>query len=99
MKISKITSLFLVYLVFTIIAGCSRSYHVDFVFTGTIQEILNEQEMLVMKEHVGEDEGRKANTYEIPVDNIEQYAVGQKLNISVLSNTDEDVWDLNRMKF
>ena len=56
--------------------------------------------MLVIKEYDGVDEGRKdGNIYEIPVDNVEKYSIGQKLEVTVFSNTDDDVWDLDRMKF
>lgn len=44
--------------------------------------------------------GRKDGIeYEIPVDNVERYKVGQKLEITVFSNIDEDIWDLEHMKF
>jgi hypothetical protein len=33
------------------------------------------------------------------VDDIKEYNVGQKLEITVFSNTDEDIWDLDNMKF
>jgi hypothetical protein len=100
MRINKITRLFVVYIFFVIIVGCSKDYQVDFSFTGTIQEKLTEEKMLVMKENGGEYEGRReGNIYEIPVENIEQYNVGQKLKITVLSNTDKDIWDLDHMKF
>ncbi|WP_019415361.1 hypothetical protein [Paenisporosarcina sp. TG20] len=82
-----------------IIVGCSN-YQEDFTFTGIIVEKLVEDEMLVMKEYGGSDEGRiDGNIYEIPVDKVEGYNVGQKLEITVFSNTDADVWDLDHMKF
>jgi|GEM_PF-7134447 len=53
-----------------------------------------------MKEYGGSDEGRKeGNIYEIPVDDIIEYNVGQKLEITFFSNTDDDVWALDKMKF
>lgn len=80
------------------IAGCS-DYQEEFTFTGTVEEILIEEEMLIIKEYDG-GEGRKAgNVYEIPVDDVERYSIGQKLEITVFSNTTADVWDLNKMKF
>lgn len=89
----------LLLLIFVFITGCS-DYQEDFTFTGTVEEILVVGEKLVVKEYVGEDEGKKdGNVYEIPVDNVETYNIGQKLEVIVFSNTDADVWDLDRMKF
>ncbi len=95
---NKIT-ISLLLLIFLFITGCS-DYQEDFTFTGTVEEILVEEEMLVIKEYDGVDEGRKdGNIYEIPVDNVEKYSIGQKLVVTVFSNNDDDVWDLDRMKF
>lgn len=95
---NKIT-ISLLLLIFLFITGCS-DYQEKFAFTGTVEEILVEEEMLVIKEYDGVDEGRKdGNIYEIPVDNVEKYSIGQKLEVTVFSNTDDDVWDLDRMKF
>jgi len=80
------------------ITGCSK-YHEDFTFTGTVEEILVEDEMLVMKEYNAPEGRKESNVYEIPVDNVKEYTIGQKLEVTVFSNTDADVWDLNRMKF
>ncbi len=97
MKKRKANLLFFISLLF--IVGCS-DYQEDFTFTGTVEEKLDEAGMLVMKEYGGNDEGRKdENIYEISVDDIKKYNVGQKLEITVLSNTDEDIWDLETMKF
>lgn len=80
--------------------GCSVDYQEKFTFTGIVEEILVEEEMLVLKEYAGGDEGRKeGNVYEVPVDDVERYSLGQKLEITVFSNTDYDMWDLNHLKF
>ena len=92
----EISFLFLIVL---FIAGCSE-YRGDFSFTGSVEEILVEEEMLVIKEYGGVDKGRKdGNIYEIPVEGIGEYSIGQKLEITVFSNADDDVWDLDNMKF
>ncbi|WP_430786870.1 hypothetical protein VBD025_14950 [Virgibacillus flavescens] len=96
MKTRKITGLFFVYLIFASMVGCSKDYQVEYSFTGTIEEKLIAEKILVMKE---DEATREGEVYEIPVDNVEQYDVGQKLKITILSNTDVDVWDLNHMKF
>lgn len=80
------------------IAGCSK-YQKDFMFTGTVEDILIEDEMLVMKEYNASDGRKEGNVYEIPVDNVKEYTIGQKLEVTVFSNTDADIWDLDRMKF
>nr|WP_285852007.1 hypothetical protein [Sporosarcina luteola] len=81
-------------------AGCSDDYQESFTFTGTVEEILVEEEMLIMKEYGGVSQGRReGNVYEIPVDNVEKYNIGQKLEITVFSNTDADIWNLDNMKF
>jgi len=96
---NKITIGFIL-LICLFFAGCSDDYQEDFTFTGTVEEILVEEKMLVMKEYDGVNEGRKeGNLYEIPVDDVERYSLGQKLEITVFSNTEYDIWDLDHMKF
>nr|WP_285851946.1 hypothetical protein [Sporosarcina luteola] len=81
-------------------AGCSDDFQEIFTFTGTVEEILVEDEMLVLKEYGGGDEGRReGNVYEIPVDNVEKYNIGENLEITVFSNIDADIWDLDHLKF
>ncbi|WP_093062983.1 hypothetical protein [Psychrobacillus sp. OK028] len=95
---NKITISFIL-LICLFFAGCSDDYQESFTFTGTVEEILIE-EMLVIKEYGGVEEGRKdGNVYEIPVDDVEKYNIGQKLEITVFSNTSDDSWDLYNMKF
>ena len=95
---NKITISFIL-LICLFFAGCSDDYQESFTFTGTVEEILVE-EMLVIKEYGGVDEGRKdGNVYEIPVDDVEKYNIGQKLEITVFSNTTADIWDLDNLKF
>ena len=99
MNIRKTITLSLLFLSILFTVGCS-DYQVDFTFTGSVEAIQVEDEMLVMKEYGGSDEGRNdGNVYEIPVDDPNQYHVGQKLKITVFSNTDKDIWDLDHMKF
>ena len=93
----KISFILLICLFF---AGCSDDFQESFTFTGTVEEILVEDEMLVMKEYGGVDEGRReGNVYEIPVDNVEKYNIGEKLEITVFSNIMHDIWDLDHLKF
>lgn len=97
--VKNIITISLLLLIFLLFAGCSN-YQESFTITGTVEEILVEEEMLVIKEYGGVDEGRKdGNVYEIPVDDVEKYNIGQKLEITVFSNTTADIWDLDYMKF
>ncbi|RCW76818.1 hypothetical protein [Saliterribacillus persicus] len=49
------------------------------------------------KEAVGNKTESMIHT--IRVSNPEEYNVGQKVKVNVFSNYDEDVWDVNRLKF
>ena len=99
MSVKKRIIVSLLFLSVLFIVGCS-DYQEDFTFTGTVEEIHDEEKMLIIKEYDGVDEGSQdGNVYEIPVDKVQEYKVGQKLKVTVFSNTDDDVWDLDRMKF
>lgn len=100
MEVKKIAGLLLTSFIVAFIVGCSKDYQVAFVFKGTVQEKLIKEEMIVVKEYGGENQGRKPeDIYEIPVEDIEQYEAGQKLKVTVLSNTETDDWDLDHLKF
>lgn len=94
----KILGLSLLFLNVLFIVGCT-DYNEDFTFKGTVEEILVEKEMLVMKEYDAPEGRVEGSVFEIRVDKTEGYHVGQKLEIIVFSNTDADIWDLNHMKF
>lgn len=82
------------------LTGCSGDYQESFTFNGIVEGLLVQEEMIVIKEHGKIDEGgREGNVYEIPVVDVERYNIGQKVEVTVFSNTDEDVWDINHMKF
>lgn len=45
-------------------------------------------------------EGKKQGlTYRIPVDKIEEYKVGEKLLVIVEANIEEEIWDLDHLRF
>lgn len=94
----KIIGLYLLFLSLFFIVGCT-DYREDFTFKGTVEEILVEKEMLVIKEYDAPEDRVEGNVFEIPIEDVERYNVGQKLEITVFSNIDADVWDLNHMKF
>lgn len=98
MKVNKIVRLSICFLFPFFILGCSNDYQVDNILTGTIEKILMEEEILVIKGY-GEEGSTKGNIYEIPVEDPSKYEIGQKIEITIYSNTDADVWDLDRMKF
>jgi len=98
MKVNKIVRLSICLFFPFFILGCSNDYQVDNILTGTIEKILMEEEILVIKGY-GEEGSTKGNIYEIPVDDPSKYELEQKLDITIYSNTDADVWDLDHMKF
>lgn len=57
MRLNKIR-LSIIFLCLFLVVGCSN-YQERFTFTGTVEEKLVEDKMLVMKEYGGSDEGRK----------------------------------------
>ena len=98
MKVNTIVRLFICLLCTLFILSCSNDYQVDNILTGTIEKILMEEEILVIKGY-GEEGSTKGNIYEIPVDDPSKYELGQKLEITIYSNTDADIWDMDHMKF
>ena len=107
MKLKRIYCLLILCLLIPSMAACTIApYTESFTFTGTIEELIIEEKFLfdekflLVKEYGGESEGRSpGNLYEIPVDSFEDYEVGQRVEVTVLTNYDEDVWDPQRMKF
>ncbi|TAA72389.1 hypothetical protein [Planococcus salinarum] len=107
MKHKRIYCLLILCILIPGMAACTFApYTVDNEFTGTIEELITEEKFLFddkfleVKEYGGESEGRRAgNIYEIPVDSFEEYEVGQRVKVTVLTNYNEDVWDSERMKF
>ncbi|SDJ08958.1 hypothetical protein [Salimicrobium halophilum] len=89
--------------VILILMGCYGDDTVDwyesFRFTGTVEEIRTEDNMLVMKEYNAPESRKKGNIYEIPADEIQSYETGDKLLVIVETNTQEDIWDLEHMRF
>lgn len=98
MRNKKILGLSFLFISLLFLVGCSE-YQEDFTFTGTVEEIVVEYKILVMKEYDAPESRKEGNVYEIPVDKVERYNVGQKLEVTVFSNIDVDVWDLDHMKF
>lgn len=98
MKNKKILGLSFSFMSLLFLVGCSE-YQKDFAFTGTVEEIVVEDKILVMKEYDAPISRKEGNVYEIPVDKVERYNVGQKLEVTVFSNIDADIWDLDHMKF
>ena len=102
MKIKKLMILMLILVGLLITAACSTApYNEDATFTGTIEgltvkeKFLFDDQLLLIKD----DNGNSVSLYEIPVENFEDYEVGQRVEVVVFSNTDADVWDLDHLKF
>lgn len=103
MTIRRISLIFNVF-IFISVAACSTApYTEDFTIQGTIEEkitkekFLFDDQLLLIKE--SGKEGGNESVYEIPVDSFKGYEVGQKVEVTVFSNTDADVWDSDQMKF
>lgn len=75
-----------------ILAGCSSDYTEKTVLKGTIVEV--KEEMIKVSQ-----EKKKQNIFEIPASATTQFKKGQKVEVTIYSNTTADVWDLNKMKF
>jgi hypothetical protein len=71
-------------------------YRESGTITGTVEGVLRVQKMIVVKsdQNVGKD-----TTYKIPVGNIEKYQDGQRVEVTIYSNTLTDEWVLKNMKF
>ncbi|AYC28410.1 hypothetical protein [Paenisporosarcina cavernae] len=94
MKLSYI----LLLLLSVTVSGCtSTSFTEDFRINGTIKEVIQEEEMLLIEGTPAS--GGNLATYEIPVASLYGYEEGQKVEVIVYSNTDADVWHLDNMKF
>ena len=93
----KLVYLSTVLLLICLIAGCSNDYFIDSVVTGTIEDINTEEKVLVII-GVAKVGGKTNSVYEIPVSDVEEYEIGQKVEVTIYSNTDEDIWDPDNMK-
>ncbi|WP_164669748.1 hypothetical protein [Virgibacillus doumboii] len=96
-------SLLILLLLVWLFVGCAADntgdWNEEFRFTGTVEEILVEKEILIMKEYNAPESRKNGNIYEISAENIEDYEIGEKFLVIVESNVDEDVWDLDHMRF
>ncbi|MFI8685887.1 hypothetical protein [Rossellomorea sp. NPDC077527] len=74
-------------------------WYESFRFTGTVEKKLNNEGMLDIKEYDAPEGRKQGLSYEIPVDNMADYQVGDRLLVIVETNTDKDIWDLNHLRF
>lgn len=82
------------------LSGCANDYQESFTFSGSVVELDVQEDILIIKEHNNINKGLgDGNVYEIPVVDVDRYTIGQNVEVTVFSNTDEDVWDVNHMKF
>ncbi|QHE51493.1 hypothetical protein [Pontibacillus sp. HMF3514] len=66
------------------------------VFTGTVIELLDEKKLMIMEHDV---EDSYTSKYEIPVQNANEYELGQKLEVTVFSNELDRTWSLEGDRF
>lgn len=67
------------------------------VFTGTVIELHKDEKMVTIMEHGVDD--RSTSKYEIPVQNSNEYELGQKLEVKVYSNELDRTWSFERDRF
>lgn len=94
--------LFWMSLVVILLSACNYGtveWHEDFRFTGTVEKKLIDEGMLVIKEYDAPEGKKQGLTYRIPVDKIEEYKVGDNLLVIVEANIEEDIWDLDHLRF
>ncbi|MEI5908079.1 hypothetical protein WAK64_13545 [Bacillus spongiae] len=93
--------LMLIILSMTLLVGCygTVDWYESNKFTGTVDEILMEEKVLKIREYAITDKEPTDIVYEIPVDNLNEYEVGNNLHVVIETNTLEDVWDLDHLRF
>jgi hypothetical protein len=75
------------------------NYNESGTFNGTVEHKQRLQKMLIIKT-LGIKSGKvDEKIYKIPVENIKQYEIGQKLEVKIYSKTNTDVWNSKKMKF
>ncbi|KGX85447.1 hypothetical protein [Pontibacillus marinus] len=67
------------------------------VFAGSVVELLKDEKKLMIMEH-GVDES-SISKYGIPVQNVSEYELGQKLEVTVYSNELDRTWSLEQGRF
>ncbi len=98
MKKYNIVTLALLILSIFLMTGCSNDYQVDSEITGVIKEVNKKDKIIVVIGSL-KDKATITNTYEIPTKDVEEYEIGQKVDVTIYSNLNEDIWDPSHMKF
>lgn len=78
MKSRIITLLLVLFLGSLLLVGCSVETEVSHTISGTVEEILVDKKVIVVKENT-EDE----SLYKVPVGNTERYELEQKVEVTV----------------
>ena len=81
-----------------------QPYSLETTVTGTVEEIKVDEKFLADDEFIlvkgkGDYKGSSEAIYEIPVSNSDSYEIREKVQVSIYSNTDKDIWNLDHMKF
>lgn len=74
------------------LSGCRQSFEAETKFTATIIQVDVARELLIVDDVNG-------TRYDIPVSDTDDYEKGQHLRITVLSNSDQDIWSSKNLKF
>ncbi|MYL34515.1 hypothetical protein GLW05_13035 [Pontibacillus yanchengensis] len=62
-------------------------------------EKVTDQNILLVKTVAPDNEDQHGKVFEVPVDRVEKYEIGQQLDFTVYSNSFDDVWNLDETKF
>ncbi|MFD2043962.1 hypothetical protein ACFSTA_05330 [Ornithinibacillus salinisoli] len=105
---SKSKVFFIIAILFFTLIGCSQNKDGIFI-EGNITEIDEEigdievKGRMTISETVSSTDSfeieKESMSQTIRVSNPEDYKVGQKVKVNVIKNYDEDIWDLDRLKF
>ena len=104
MKLKRIICLVFILVASISIAACSTApYTEQSTIRGTIEELITKEKFLFDDKFLlitePEEDGQNERIYEIPIENFDDYKVGQKVEVVIYSNTNTDDWNLNHLKF
>lgn len=63
-----------------------------------VEKFLTDDEFIVVRGKA-DHRGSSVATYDIPVSDSDSFEVGQKVQVEIYSNSNEEDWDLDHLKF
>ncbi|WP_226577751.1 hypothetical protein [Halobacillus litoralis] len=94
----------LVTIILLLCSGCygpgeTVEWYESFRFHGVVVHKNMKDELIVLEEVDAPESRKDGNRFEIPVDDFEKYQKGDKVHVIVETNTTNDVWDLDHLRF